>query len=73
MGIFKRVKQLFLAETNGLLDKCEQPLHMVNQLLREFNQELAKGKELLANQLFIEKRQAALIAETEASIEKRNR
>ncbi|MFB9328720.1 PspA/IM30 family protein [Paenibacillus aurantiacus] len=73
MGILKRVKQFFLAETNGLLDKCEQPLHMVNQYLREFNQELAKGQKALANQLFIEKRQAALIEETEAAIEKRNR
>ncbi|EGL15757.1 MULTISPECIES: PspA/IM30 family protein [Paenibacillus] len=73
MGILKRVKDVFLAETNGLLDKYEQPLNMVNQYIREFEQELAKGQKALANQLFIEKRQAALIAETEAAIEKRER
>ncbi|MBP3961822.1 PspA/IM30 family protein [Paenibacillus lignilyticus] len=73
MGIFKRVKDLFLAETNGLLDKCEQPLKMVDQYIREFELELAKGQRALANQLYIEKRQAALIAETEAIIEKRDR
>jgi phage shock protein A len=73
MGIFRRVKELFLAETNGLIDKCEQPLNMVNQYMREFDQELAKGQKALANQLFIERRQAALIAETENQIEKRDR
>ncbi|MGQ7887536.1 PspA/IM30 family protein [Paenibacillus sp. WC2504] len=73
MGILRRVKELFLAETNGLLDKCEQPLNMVNQYMREFDLELAKGQKALANQLFIERRQAALIAETENQIEKRDR
>lgn len=73
MGILRRVKELFLAETNGLLDKCEQPLNMVNQYMREFDLELAKGQKALANQLFIERRQAALIAETETQIEKRDR
>lgn len=73
MGIFSRIRDVFLAETNGLLDKWEQPIHMVNQYVREFDQELAKGQKALANQLFIEKRQAALIAETESIIEKRER
>ncbi|WP_042198875.1 PspA/IM30 family protein [Paenibacillus camerounensis] len=73
MGIFKRVKQFFLAETNGLLDKCEQPLNMVNQYIREFDQELARGQQALTNQLFIEKRQAALIAEAESAVQKRER
>ncbi|MBB6671846.1 PspA/IM30 family protein [Cohnella nanjingensis] len=73
MGILKRVKNLFLAETNGFLDKYEQPINMVDQYIREFEQELAKGQGALANQLFIEKRQAALIAETETTIEKRER
>lgn len=73
MGIFRRVKELFLAETNGLIDKCEQPLNMVNQYMREFDLELAKGQKALANQLFIERRQAALIAETHTQIEKRDR
>lgn len=73
MGILRRVKELFLAETNGLIDKCEQPLNMVNQYMREFDLELAKGQKALANQLFIERRQAALIAETETQIEKRDR
>ncbi|WP_139492457.1 PspA/IM30 family protein [Brevibacillus dissolubilis] len=73
MGIFRRVKDLFLAETNGLLDKYEQPINMVNQYIREFEHELAKAQKALANQLYIEKRQAALIAETEASMEKRDR
>ncbi|WP_219834629.1 PspA/IM30 family protein [Paenibacillus sp. R14(2021)] len=73
MGIFKRVKDMFLAETNGMLDKCEKPLHMVDLYIREFGEELAKGQRALANQLFIEKRQSALIAEAEASVEKRDR
>lgn len=73
MGIFRRAKSVLLAETNGLLDKCENPLHMANQYLREFEQELGKGQAALAKQLYIEKRQAALISETAAAIEKRER
>ncbi|MBO7743413.1 PspA/IM30 family protein [Paenibacillus sp. MWE-103] len=73
MGIFKRVKDVFLAETNELIDKCEKPLHMVNQYMREFGVELEKGQRALARQLFIEKRQAALIANAETAAEKRER
>ncbi|GLX71002.1 PspA/IM30 family protein [Paenibacillus glycanilyticus] len=73
MGIFKRVKDVFLAETNELIDKCEKPLHMVNQYMREFSAELEKGQKALAHQLFIEKRQALLIANAEAAVEKRDR
>ncbi|SDW05318.1 PspA/IM30 family protein [Paenibacillus sp. CF384] len=73
MGIFKRIKDVFLAETNGLIDKCEKPLHMVNQYMREFGVELEKGQRALAHQLFIEKRQAVLIANAETAVEKRSR
>ncbi|UJF32533.1 PspA/IM30 family protein [Paenibacillus hexagrammi] len=73
MGILSRIKNVILAETNEMLDKYEQSVHMVNHYLREFEQELAKGQKALANQLFIEKRQVAMIAEVEAVIEKRDR
>ncbi|MCM3626199.1 PspA/IM30 family protein [Paenibacillus glycanilyticus] len=73
MGIFTRVKNVFLAETNVLIDKCEKPLHMVNQYMREFSVELEKGQRALAHQLYIEKRQAALIANAETAVEKRDR
>lgn len=73
MGIIKRVKNMVAAETNRLLDKYEQPANMVKQYTCEFEQELAKGQRAFANQLFIEKRQAALISGTEAIIEKRER
>ncbi|REE56305.1 phage shock protein A (PspA) family protein [Paenibacillus taihuensis] len=73
MGIFKRVKDVFLAETNGLIDKCEKPLNMVNQYMREFGVELEKGQRALAHQLFIEKRQALLIADAESAVDKRDR
>ncbi|MFC5449457.1 PspA/IM30 family protein [Paenibacillus aestuarii] len=73
MGIFGRIKHVVLAETNGWLDRIERPIDMVDQYLRSFNQELSKAQRALANQLFIEKRQAALVAETEAVIVKRAR
>ncbi|PGV53480.1 PspA/IM30 family protein [Bacillus sp. AFS037270] len=73
MGIFKRLKTITMAEINGLLDGIEDPIAMLNEYSREMEQEIVKGQNALARQIFVEKKQAALISETKLVVDKRTR
>jgi len=73
MGIFRRIKTITMAEINGLLDKIEDPIAMLNEYSREMEQEIAKGQHALARQIFVEKSQEALIAQTKSLVDKRTR
>jgi phage shock protein A len=73
MGIFKRVTTITKAEINGLLDGLEDPIAMLNEYSRELEQEILKGQKALSQQYLVEKKQAALLLETEQLIEKRTR
>ncbi|MEH7121287.1 PspA/IM30 family protein [Neobacillus vireti] len=73
MGIFKRLKTMTMAEINRLLDGLEDPIAMLNEYSREMEQEITKGQSALARQIFVEKKQAALISETKSLVDKRAR
>ena len=73
MGIFKRLKTIAKADINGLLDGVENPVAMLNEYSREMEQEIVKGQHALARQIFVEKKQEALINETKSLVDKRTR
>jgi phage shock protein A len=73
MGIFKRLKTMTKADINGLLDGMEDPIAMLNEYSREMEQEIVKGQNALARQIFVEKKQEALISETKSLVDKRIR
>jgi phage shock protein A len=73
MGIFKRLKTIASADINGLLDGIEDPIAMFNEYSREMEQEIVKGQNALARQVFVEKKQEALISETKVLVDKRTR
>lgn len=73
MGLFKRLKRITSAELNGLLDGLENPIAMLNEYSREMEQEIDKGQQALARQIFTEKKQAALILNTKELVDKRTR
>lgn len=73
MGIFKRVKRMTKANINGLLDKVEDPMMMLNEMTRELEQEIAYAKKALSRQIYAENKQKALILDIKATIEKRTR
>lgn len=73
MGIFNRLKNIATAEINGLLDQVEDPINMLNQYVREMEEEISKGEHALANQIFLEKRQRESILSIEEVIAKRTR
>ncbi|WP_026565765.1 PspA/IM30 family protein [Bacillus sp. UNC41MFS5] len=73
MGIFKRLKTIAKADINGLLDGIEDPIAMLNEYSREMEQEIVKGQKALARQIFVEKKQEALISEVKSLVDKRTR
>ncbi|WP_047154974.1 PspA/IM30 family protein [Aneurinibacillus tyrosinisolvens] len=73
MGILKRIKNITMAQINGLLDKAEEPISILNQSMLEMEQEITKGQQAYAYQLFLEKQQVAAIANTEEVVSKRTR
>ncbi|WP_445506509.1 PspA/IM30 family protein [Niallia sp. 03190] len=73
MGIFKRMKTIAKADMNGWLDHLEEPIAMLNEYFREMEQEIVKAQKALSRQLFVENKQAALILDTKALVEKRTR
>lgn len=56
MGIIARFKDIMAANINALLDKCEDPEKMIDQLMRNLTSDLAKVKEETAGVMAEEKR-----------------
>ncbi len=56
MGILQRFTQIMSANINALLDKCEDPAKMIDQILREMNENLAEVKTTTASIMAEEKR-----------------
>ncbi len=42
MGILKRVKHVVLADLHDMIDKCEDPIRMTKQYIRELEGQLEK-------------------------------
>ncbi|MEW5323551.1 PspA/IM30 family protein [Geobacillus thermoleovorans] len=73
MGIFRRIKTIILAEVNEQIDRWEDPVAMTKQYLRELEEQLEQGRRALAQQWVAERRYETLIAQAEATVEKRSR
>lgn len=56
MGIISRFKDIMAANINALLNKCEDPEKMIDQLMRNLTSDLAKVKEETAGVMTEEKR-----------------
>jgi len=73
MGILKRIRNIVMADIHGTLDKLESPINMLQQYIRETEEQIVKAQQALSQQLYLEKKYETLIAETEALAAKRNR
>lgn len=56
MGVFKRISDMTKASVNELLDKVEDPIVMLNQYIREMEEEIAKAEVTVAKQMANERR-----------------
>lgn len=70
MGILSRFADIMKANINDLLDKCEDPAKMVDQYLRNLNENLAQVKKETAGVMAEEKRAKRVFDEAKAEVDK---
>lgn len=70
MGILSRFTDIMKANINELLDRCEDPSKMIDQTLRDLNEDLAKVKKETASVMADEKRAKRELDECDAEIKK---
>ncbi len=70
MSILKRFTDIMSANVNALLDKCEDPAKMVDQVLRDLNDDLQKVKAETAAVMAQEKRSKRELDEANSEVEK---
>lgn len=56
MGVFTRIKDMTKASINELLDKVEDPIIMLNQYLRDMEEEIAQAEVTVAKQIASERK-----------------
>lgn len=56
MGVFKRIKDITKASVNEMLDKVEDPIVMLNQYLRDMEEEIRDAEVTVAKQMANERR-----------------
>jgi phage shock protein A len=71
MGIFKRLRDLTMASINDLLDKAEDPVKMLNQFLRDMEEDITEAEAAVAKQIAIEKKFQQQYQEAEEMVNKR--
>ncbi len=71
MALFKRLRDLTMATVNDLLDKAEDPVKMVNQFIRDMEDDIGEAEVAVAKQIAIEKRFLEQRDEAAALVQKR--
>jgi phage shock protein A len=56
MGVFTRIKDMTKASVNEILDKVEDPIIMLNQYLRDMEEEIAQAEVTVARQIANERK-----------------
>jgi phage shock protein A len=73
MAIFKRIKNILSADVHSFLDSAENSNNMLKLYTRELEDQIVKAQEVLADQLFAERKTEAVIADIQNVIAKRAR
>lgn len=71
MGLFKRVSDNIRANLNSLLDKAEDPEKMLDQYLRDMEEDIADAEAAVARQLAVAWKFKAQLEDVLAMVEKR--
>lgn len=71
MGVFKRLRDLTMASINDLLDKAEDPVKMLNQFLRDMEEDIQEAESGVAKQIAIEMKFKQQFEEAEDMVQKR--
>ncbi|MEO3946793.1 PspA/IM30 family protein [Gorillibacterium sp. CAU 1737] len=65
MGVFSRIKDMTRASINEMLDKVEDPIIMLNQYLRDMEEEIAQAEVTVAKQIASERKLQQQLREAE--------
>ncbi len=71
MGLFKRMRDISMAQLNHLLDKAEDPVKMLDQYMRDMEEDIAEAEKSVAKQIALEKKLHQQLAEAREMVEKR--
>jgi phage shock protein A len=71
MGLFKRIGDNIRANLNAMLDKAEDPVKMLEQYLRDMEDDISDAEMATAKQIAVVKRLEALYQEAQSMVEKR--
>lgn len=71
MSIFKRIRDISAAAINDLIDRAEDPVKMLNQYLRDMEDDIADAEIAVAKQIAIEKKFKHQYEEAMEMVEKR--
>lgn len=71
MGLFKRMGDNIRANLNSLLDKAEEPVKMLEQYLRDMEDDIADAEMAVAKQIAVVKRLQSSGKDAQAMVEKR--
>ncbi|GAA4706596.1 PspA/IM30 family protein [Brevibacillus fulvus] len=71
MSIFKRLRDLTMANLYALIEKAEDPIKMTDQYLRDMQDDLEEAEKAVAAQIALEKKFKQLYEEQEALVKKR--
>lgn len=71
MSIFKRLKDLPFSNVYALIDKAEDPVKMIDQYLRNMQEDLEDAEKSVASQIALEKKSKQLYEEQQALVAKR--
>jgi len=71
MALFKRIRDITAASINDLIDKAEDPVKMINQFLRDMEEDIAEAETSVAKQIAMEKRFREQRDEASALVDKR--
>jgi len=72
MSIFRRLLRLGKASANAALDKLEDPVKMIDQILRELDEDIVKVTAAVTTQMAVEKRYERELKEAVETIGKRD-
>lgn len=72
MSVFKRLFRIGQANVNSALDKMEDPVKMIDQILRELDADVAKVTAAVTTQIAVEKRFERELKEAEELVAKRD-
>jgi phage shock protein A len=72
MSLFKRLRDITMANLYALIESAEDPIKMTDQYLRDMQEDLEEAEKAVAAQIALEKKFKQLYEEQEALVKKRD-